>query len=208
MALNLNERDGKETHRVGIIGDSHLPYEKEGYLEFCQETFEAWDVDTVVHIGDLVDHHAMSFHDSEPLLLDAEKEYIDARAKLQDWYEAFPECIVVEGNHDIIPARHLRKLEINPDTWLRNLEEVYDMPEGWEVVQEAVIDDVIYHHGYTANGVNGFRNDAARRMCNSVSGHCHSNAGISASASDHRLVWGMAVGCGVDNTKLALIFFL
>ena len=28
--------------RVGIIGDTHLPYELDGYLEFCQEQFDAW----------------------------------------------------------------------------------------------------------------------------------------------------------------------
>ena len=50
--------------RVGIIGDTHLPYELEGYLDFCIETFEAWDVDTVVHIGDMFDNHSLSFHDS------------------------------------------------------------------------------------------------------------------------------------------------
>ena len=54
--------------RVGIIGDTHLPYELEGYLEFCQESFEAWDVDTIVHIGDMFDNHSLSFHDSEPML--------------------------------------------------------------------------------------------------------------------------------------------
>jgi len=41
--------------RVGIIGDTHLPFELDGYLEFCQETFEQWGVDTVVHIGDFID---------------------------------------------------------------------------------------------------------------------------------------------------------
>ncbi len=54
--------------RVGIIGDTHLPFELEGYLEFCQETFDAWEVDTIVHIGDMFDNHSLSFHDSEPNL--------------------------------------------------------------------------------------------------------------------------------------------
>ena len=192
--------------RVGIIGDTHLPYEKEGYLEFCQETFEQWECDTIVHIGDLIDHHAMSFHDSEPRLKGAYQEYEDAKEHLQPWYEAFPELTLVEGNHDIIPARQLRKLEIDPETWMRSLEDVYEMPEGWQVHSEILIDGVIYHHGYTANGVNGFRNDSARRMCSTVSGHCHSNAGVSASASDHRNVWGLAVGCGIDNKKMAFAY--
>lgn len=204
--LSLNELDGMAEHRVGIIGDTHLPYEKEGYLEFCQEIFHQWGVDTVVHIGDLIDHHAMSFHDSEPRLKDAHHEFLDAKEKLKPWFEAFPELTLVEGNHDIIPARHLRKLEIDPETWLRDLHDVYEMPEGWRIVQEIEIDGVLYHHGYTANGVNGFRNDSARRMQCTVSGHAHGNAGVSASASDHRLVWGLAVGCGIDNSKMAFAY--
>ena len=64
--------------RVGIIGDTHLPYELDGYLEFCQETFDRWGVNKVVHIGDFVDNHSLSFHDSEPLLHNVMGEYESA----------------------------------------------------------------------------------------------------------------------------------
>ena len=60
--------------RVGIIGDTHEPFCLDGYREFCIETFKAWKIDTVIHIGDLVDHHALSFHDSEPTLKSATGE--------------------------------------------------------------------------------------------------------------------------------------
>lgn len=191
---------------VGIIGDTHIPYELEGYLGFCKKTFKRYGVTRVVHIGDLIDHHAMSFHDSEPRLIDAHKEYVSAKKKLQKWYVAFPNLTLIEGNHDIIPERQLKRLQIDPETWMRNLKDVYDMPKGWNVVPEMYIDNVLYHHGYSANGVNGFRNDAIKRMCNTVSGHAHSNSGVSATASHHRLVWGLAVGCGVDNTKMAFSY--
>ena len=61
--------------RVGIIGDTHLPYEQPGYLEFCQETFDMWSVDTVIHIGDFFDNHSLSFHDSEPVLHNVHGEH-------------------------------------------------------------------------------------------------------------------------------------
>ncbi|MDB2596634.1 hypothetical protein N9Y23_09990 [Pseudomonadales bacterium] len=64
--------------RVGIIGDTHLPFELEGYLDFCIDTFEAWGVDTVVHIGDMFDNHSLSFHDSEPMLHNVLGEYESA----------------------------------------------------------------------------------------------------------------------------------
>jgi len=192
--------------RVGIVGDTHIPYELDGYLDFCKETFTDWGVERVVHIGDLVDHHALSFHDSEPTLKGADGEFIDAREKLQDWYEAFPELVLISGNHDLIPARQLKKIGLDSEVWMRPLNEVYDFPSGWSIEDEIEIDDVLYHHGYTAVGVNGFRNDAKARMTNTVSGHAHGNAGISYTACNHRLVFGMAVGCGVDNSTMAMVY--
>jgi len=192
--------------RVGVIGDTHLPFERADYLDFCVSTFKKHKVNRVVHIGDLIDHHALSFHDSEPLLRGAHGEWIDARRRLEPWYKAFPKLTLCHGNHDLIPQRQLTKLGMPAETWMRPLKEVYQMPKGWDIVDEVTIDGVLYHHGYTANGVNGFRNDAVRRMCRTVSGHCHSNAGVSATASQHRLVWGMAVGCGVDASSLAFAY--
>jgi predicted phosphodiesterase len=191
---------------VGVIGDTHIPYELAEYREWCVGIFDWYGVDTVVHIGDLIDHHALSFHDAEPTLVGAHGEMLDARQRLKPWYKSFPDLTLVLGNHDNIPARQLSKLGMVPESWLRPLSEVYAFPPGWKTVDEIEIEGVTYHHGYTANGVNGFRTDSAKRMCRTVSGHCHSNAGISGSANSHRLVWGMAVGCGVDNSSMAFAY--
>ena len=192
--------------RVGIIGDTHLPYELDGYLDFCVETFDKYGVDTVVHIGDFIDNHSLSFHDSEPVLHNVMGEYESAFERAQDWYEAFPEATLIMGNHDRIPARQLRKLGMEPSIYMRPIEELFGMPLGWEVVDQIEIDDVLYHHGETAGGINGFRKDAEQRMRCTVSGHNHSNAGISATATDQELVWGMAVGCGVNHEHLAFAY--
>jgi len=192
--------------RVGIIGDTHLPYELSGYLEFCVETFDRYGVDTVVHIGDFIDHHSLSFHDSEPTLHNVMGEYESAYERAQDWYEAFPELTLIMGNHDRIPARQLRKLGMEPSIYMRPIEELLGMPEGWQVVDQVEIDGVLYHHGETAGGINGFRKDAETRMRCTVSGHNHSNAGISATATDQELVWGLAVGCGVNHEHLAFAY--
>lgn len=192
--------------RVGIVGDTHEPFCLEGYMEFCLSIFDQWECDTFIHIGDLVDHHALSFHDSEPMLKGVNGELMDARERLQPWYDAFPKLRICNGNHDLIPARQLTKIGMDAEVWMRPLAEVYDFPKGWELVDTVTIDGVLYHHGYTANGVNGFRNDSIKRMARTVSGHAHGNAGVSATASQHRLIWGMAVGCGVDVDSMAMIY--
>lgn len=192
--------------RVGIIGDTHIPYEHKDYLAFCKKVFKKHNVNRIIHIGDLVDNHALSFHESEPTLKDAYGELLDARKRLKPWFRAFPKLEICGGNHDLIPARQLKKIGMDAEIWMRPLEAIYEMPKGWKVIDTIVIDNVLYHHGWTAMGVNGFRNDAIKRMCCTVSGHAHGNAGISATASHHRLVWGMAVGCGVDVTSMAMVY--
>jgi len=200
---NLRDPEGR---RVGIIGDTHLPYELDGYLDFCQETFEKWGVDRVVHIGDMFDNHSLSFHDSEPMLHNVMGEYESAFERAQDWYEAFPEATLIMGNHDRIPARQLRKLGMEPTIYMRPIEELFGMPPGWAVADQIEIDNVLYHHGETSGGINGFRKDAEQRMRCTVSGHNHSNAGISATATDQELVWGLAVGCGVNHEHMAFAY--
>ena len=191
---------------VGIIGDTHLPYEHERYLDFCYATFTAYGVDTVVHIGDFIDHHSLSFHDSEPVLHSVTGEYLDVLEVAQDWYDYFPKVTLIEGNHDRIPARQLKKIGMEPSIFMKPLEEIYKMPKGWEVREWIKIDDVLYHHGETAGGVNGFRKDCEQRMISTVSGHNHSNAGVSATATGQELVWGLAVGCGVNHKHLAFAY--
>jgi len=120
---------------VGVIGDTHLPYELEGYLEFCYETFEAWGVDTVVHIGDFVDNHSLSFHDSEPLLHDVHGEYQSAIERAREWYDTFPSLTLIMGNHDRIPARKLKTLGMEPNIYMKPLEEIMEMPDGWHIAE-------------------------------------------------------------------------
>ena len=196
----------KKGEIVGIIGDTHIPYCLEGYLEFCKATFEREGVTKVIHIGDLIDNHALSFHDSEPGLKGAHGEHMDAKKQLLPWFEAFPTLTIITGNHDLIPARQLTKLGMSPEIYLRPMKQVYEFPNLWEEVSEIEIDGVLYHHGHTSCGVNGFRNDAKNRMQNTVSGHAHANLGISYTACHHRAVWGMAVGCGIDNSLMAFAY--
>jgi metallophosphoesterase superfamily enzyme len=192
--------------RVGIIGDTHLPFELEGYLEFCQETFDAWDVDTIVHIGDMFDNHSLSFHDSEPMLHNVAGEYESAFERAKDWYKAFPVATLIMGNHDRIPARQLRQAGHGAVDLHEARRGAVRYARGLDVADQIEIDDVLYHHGETAGGINGFRKDCETRMRCTVSGHNHSNAGISATATDQELVWGMAVGCGVNHAHMAFAY--
>ena len=55
----------KDRGSVLVIGDTHLPFSHRNYLDFCVEIGKRCKCSQVVHIGDLVDLHSMSFHDSK-----------------------------------------------------------------------------------------------------------------------------------------------
>ena len=48
--------------RILVIGDLHLPAEREDYLQFCRDLKKKYKTNMTVFIGDVIDHHAISFH--------------------------------------------------------------------------------------------------------------------------------------------------
>ena len=48
--------------RVLVIGDVHEPATHPAYRAFVSDLYSAWNCDRVVFIGDVVDHHCISFH--------------------------------------------------------------------------------------------------------------------------------------------------
>ncbi|MEZ6064168.1 MAG: metallophosphoesterase [Planctomycetaceae bacterium] len=67
--------------RVLVIGDTHCPGMRTGYVDFLKRVAADYAVNRVVHIGDLVDWASISYHEKSPGLRNATLEY--ARAKRQ-----------------------------------------------------------------------------------------------------------------------------
>ena len=65
--------------RVLVIGDTHFPFVREDYLPFLVDTYNKYDCDTVVHIGDVVDNHGISYHETEHDAFGVEQEMDLAR---------------------------------------------------------------------------------------------------------------------------------
>jgi predicted phosphodiesterase len=67
-----------------VIGDTHLPFELPGYLEFCLSIQKRVKCGTVVHIGDLVDNHAISYHEHDANGKSPIDEMLEADKHLKD----------------------------------------------------------------------------------------------------------------------------
>ena len=55
-----------ENKCVLIISDLHIPYHHKDSFAFLKEVKKVFKPDNVVNIGDLLDFHAISMHDSDP----------------------------------------------------------------------------------------------------------------------------------------------
>lgn len=184
-----------------VIGDTHLPFERAGYLEHCKIVQILYDCGTIVHIGDVIDNHYSSYHESDPDGLSAGDELNLAKQKLKDWYKSFPEVFVCLGNHDEIPKRKLKTLGLSKN-WIKDLNDVLEVPK-WNFALEWDINNVIYTHGTGTSGENAAFNKALNRRRSIVSGHLHTVANIKYNVSERDKIFAMQVGCGIDDTKYA-----
>lgn len=186
-----------------IIGDTHIPFEKKGYLDFVSRIQEKYNCETVYHVGDIVDNHAISFHDTDPNGLSGEDEAAKAQKILDKWYARFPEMSVCIGNHGALPQRRAYSQGI-PDRFVKTIMDVYNAPEGWNYEYDYWVNDSIkITHGTGFSGKYPHANAAASNMCNVIMGHTHSVAGVHTIATERDLIWGMAVGCGIERHSYA-----
>ncbi len=77
----------KNVNRVLVIGDLHEPFCLDGYLGHCIRTYENYNCNRVVFIGDVIDNHYSSYHESDPDGYGAGEELELAIDKLSEWYK-------------------------------------------------------------------------------------------------------------------------
>ena len=182
---------------VLVIGDLHLPFTLEGYLEHCIEVYKKYNCDTVVFIGDILDLHFTSYHETSTEGYGATQEHDLSVEMLRKWYKAFPKAYVTIGNHDALIYRKAMSAGISK-RWIQNYSQVLGTP-GWEWVTDVVIDDVLYTHGTT----NAYTK-AKQNLMSTVQGHLHSQAGIQFYVGAKSRIFGFQIGCGVDMKSYAM----
>ena len=184
--------------KVLVIGDLHLPAEREDYLEFCRGLRKKYKTTETVFIGDVLDHHAISFHQKHPDADSATAEYHRSMEKLKAWKKAFPSASVCIGNHDERIHRLSSSAGI-PAMYLKDYKDIFGTPS-WDWAYEHIIDDVAYIHGTGASSGNTPAFNAAKvRVQSTVSGHIHSAASICwLQGPNNDKLFGFNVPNGVD----------
>lgn len=192
--------------RILVIGDTHCPAMLDSYPLFLEDMYDQWSCDRVVHIGDLVDFHAISCHQKQFGLESIEKEMDDARSQVAVLTKSFPDVDYLIGNHSALPSRQAQDVGL-PPSMLKSLSQMMDLPDGWNIHPrhyDLIIDDVIYRHGDKgrSNQQNAAYLNAQNEFRSVVQGHHHSQAGVVYGANHLTRFFGLQVGCGTDPRSL------
>jgi len=166
------------------------------YLRFCRDIAESHQCTRIVIIGDIVDHHNISFHRREVDSVDVNSEFDQVLEQIADWHETFPKATVTIGNHDERIYRLAASVGI-PGRAVKSYNELWQT-HGWNWVSDITIDDVHYFHGTGHSGERPAFLAARASMVSTVLGHVHSVAGVNWMAGPNGRLFGMDVGCGVD----------
>jgi len=191
--------------RILVIGDTHEPFCHRDYLGFCVRIRDHFKCSTVIHIGDLVDNHASSYHEHDPDGRSPLDEMALADKKLKEWFKAFPKVKMCLGNHDRMVDRKSKTVGL-PSRCFKPFREIWNLPKGWETEFEYEIEGVRYIHGTGYSGENAHVKAALRNRISTVIGHIHTVGAVQYMASSRDVIFGMAVGCGIDRKSYAFSY--
>ena len=194
---------------VLIIGDTHCPSMKRGYLDFLKRTADVWQPDRIVHIGDLVDLCCYSFHQKPGSLMDPVREADAARKQIAKLVAEFPEADVMLGNHDALINRRAEEFGLDIST-LKTFNQFWGLPDTWKVhdrYAKLMIQGVAYLHGDMGKGGSFPALSQSKELfCSVTQGHHHAAFGVQYHANETSRVFGLQVGCGVDHKRAEMSY--
>jgi len=193
--------------RILFISDQHHPYQHKDMLKFLREVKRKYldKNDIILNLGDEIDGHAVSFHDSDHELLSAGDELEKAKFYLQGLHEIFPKMYLVDSNHGSLYIRRMKKHGI-PITVLKPMNEILGVGKNWswhdDILLKTKLGPVYVCHGKksTYNGLN-------REMgCSCVQGHFHGKFEVTWKRTAIGDTFNMFCGCLIDYNSLAFSY--
>jgi len=189
----------KNERRILVIGDLHCPFELEGYHQHCLDTYAKFNCNQVIFIGDCLDNHYSSYHETDANGIGGADELHYAIHCLAKWNHSFPKADVIIGNHDRMIMRRAQTSNV-PAEWIKTYNEV--LGTNWNWTERVVYDGVQYIHGEGGTARTKAKND----MMSTVQGHIHTQAYCEWMVGRNFRVFGMQVGCGIDASSYAAAY--
>ena len=188
-----------EYKNILVVGDLHLPFTLEGYLEFCKSVYYKYNCDHVIFMGDVIDNHFSSFHATDPDGMGAGDELDLVLEMIQEWAKVFPKADVCHGNHDLIQLRKAYKEGISK-RWIKDFGEVLGV--NWNFQPSFEYNNCLFRHGMNMKAAP----KSGSEMMNVIQGHFHTEAYITWLVGRGNKVFGMQVPCGIDRESYAMAY--
>jgi metallophosphoesterase superfamily enzyme len=193
-----------EVRNVLVIGDLHEPFCLDEYLDWCLEQYHTYNCTEVVFIGDVIDNHYSSYHETYGgnELMTGSDELELAIQRISRWYKAFNQkgTKVIIGNHDRLIMRKAQTSAI-PSKWIKSYKEVLGTPN-WDFVERYELDGVQYIHGEGGTARTKCRAD----MMNTVQGHLHTQCYTEHYVGKNFRVYGTQCGSGINHKSYAMAY--
>ena len=185
--------------RILVISDMHHPYSHPDTIEFLIALHKKYKFDRVVCVGDEVDGHAISFHQSDPDLLAPGDELKTAIRRMQPLYRVFPSVDVLDSNHGSLVYRK-GKFAGLPRAVFKSWREILEAPKGWKWHFELTIKMSDGNYVYFCHGKSAQPGKLSQAQAmSSVQGHHHEKFQIYYWANSKGLYFDMHVGCLIDD---------
>jgi predicted phosphodiesterase len=196
----LKKMRSEQVRNVLVIGDLHEPFCLDGYLDFCKEQYDKFACNQVIFIGDIIDNHYSSYHETDADGMGGGDELELAIKRIARWYEAFPKARVIIGNHDRLIMRKAQTSAI-PSKWIKSYKQVLEVPN-WTFTERYEQDNVQYIHGEGGTARTKCRAD----MMNTVQGHLHTQCYTEHYVGQNYRIFGTQAGCGINFSEYSFSY--
>lgn len=192
--------------RILIVSDLHCPYEHQDTVAFLKAIKKKYKPTRVILSGDEADFQAISFHDHDPDLDSPDKELQKAINALKPLYKMFPKVEVLESNHGSLVIRKALSNGLSRK-FFKSTGDILQAPKTWTWHFDITLKlpNSTYCYFHHSKGANVKKNSQALGM-SFVQGHHHESFEIQYWGNPHALLFGMTVGCLVDNKSLAMAY--
>lgn len=195
-----------DNSRILIISDLHIPYHHQDALSFLQHLKEKYNPTRVICMGDELDKHSLSFHDSDPDLASAGDELKKSLPVIAELHEMFPEMDILDSNHGSLVYRKAKHHGI-PKAYIKEYNDVLGVGKGWrwfyDITLELPNGEYCYFHHGKASDVKALSQTMGM---SAVQGHYHESFKIDYWGNPLGLHFGMQTGCLINDDSLAFSY--
>lgn len=193
----------KDNSCILVISDLQAPYHHPDVLDFLAAVKKKYKPTLVINIGDLADFHGLNFHGVNPNLPSAKEELVLIRRFAKNLAKIFPRMLIVDSNHDALPARKAKSAGI-PREMMHEIHTIMDAPKTWKFLKtfKTTLPNgirVLFKHNFSSN----LLNDAFKKAISLCCGHWHTKSFVQWFRNDYGFNFAMQVGCLIDETSEA-----